>query len=227
MEDKKIVARYLIKRFWMTDNVKSFLVSDELSENTKNEFISYLIYKRNFPVAREVWLSKLKNENVSLNQPIFDGGFENITESDESGFGWQIDQKMSAIAVARDDRNVHSGSSAILIKFAGNVELNRPIVSQLAFVEPNRKYQLRFFYRSTELISAGQPAIVIRDGVSNEILGRSARLRKLMGLWVESKLNFVANHHQWSLSASNDPHATPAPAPFLGKYRWMILSWFN
>ncbi len=214
---KKIVARYLIRRFWMTDSVRSFLVSDQLNESEKNDFISYLIYKRNFTVAREVWLSRLKTENVSGSEMMFDGGFEHITESDTSGFGWQIDQKIPATAVARDDKNVHSGSSAIQIRFAGNVETDRKILSQLAYIQPRTKYQLKFFFRSTELISAGLPLIIISDGVSNEILGRSELTQTTDGNWIEAKVDFNTKNAPVAFVSLQRSNCNTSPCPIFGE----------
>ncbi|NOT48356.1 MAG: hypothetical protein HOP17_11475 [Acidobacteria bacterium] len=191
-ETKKLIARYLIKHNFMTDGVRSFLVSDELTSGEKNEFIQYLLHKEIFETAREVWLSRLKPNEYDVNKLIFDGGFETITENDASGLGWQINQRTTATAVARDQRTFHSGSSSLNIKFAGSVEVGKNIVSQLVFVQPGRKYNLRVFSNSPELISAGPPAITVSDGITNELLGKSAEFRSTAGNWVEYKFEFVA-----------------------------------
>lgn len=216
-EAKEIVARYLITYNFMTDNIKSFLLAGDLNETQKNEFISLLISNRNFSVAREVWLSKLKIENADGNELIFDGGFEQITESDSSGFGWQIDQKASAIAVAIDGSTIHSGSRAILIKFAGNVELDRRLLSQLVDLEPNRKYQLKYFFRSTELISAGLPSILITDGISNEVLGRSANFGPTGGRWVEANVDFATKEAPVAFMSVTRNYCSTSPCPIFGE----------
>jgi tetratricopeptide (TPR) repeat protein len=214
---RKIVARYLIKHDFMTDNLKSLLVADELSESEKNEFIGSLIEKHNFEVAREVWLSKQKNENASSNELMFDGGFEQIAESDPNGFGWQIDQKASAISVAIDSSQFHAGSRAVLIKFAGNVELGRKLVSQLVYLQPNRKYQLRFFYRSAELISAGLPSLVITDGISNETFSRSAAFESTDGKWVLAKVDFVTKEAPVAFISLQRSSCNTSPCPIFGE----------
>ncbi len=217
VEARKIVARYLIKHDFMTDNMKSFLVADELSESEKNEFIGSLIEKQSFEVAREVWLSRLKNEDASGNELIFDGGFEQITESDAAGFGWQIDQKASAISVALDGSQFHAGSRAVLIKFAGNVEFGRRLISQLVYLQPNRKSQLTFFYRSTELVSAGLPSIVVNDGVSNETLGRSAAFESTDGKWVLAKVDFVTKEAPVAFISLQRSNCNTSPCPIFGE----------
>ncbi len=190
-ETKKLFAQYLITHKFMTENVISFLVSDELSDGEKSEFVRYLLDKENFHVAREVWLSRLKPEKFDVNEPIFDGGFEAITENDPSGLGWQINQEMTATAVVRDQKTFRSASNALKVKFAGNVEIGKDILSQLAYVVPRRKYSLRVFLLSTDLVSAGLPAIAVSDGSTNELLGRSTEFQTTAGKWVEYKCEFV------------------------------------
>ena len=216
VDGRKTVAGYFIEHGLMTDTVRSFLTSDELSEKEKNELVRSLIYKQNFQFAREVWLSRSKTDNGSAQQPIFDGGFENITDSDESGLGWQIAQNVTAFSVARDNKVFHSGSKALEIKFAGNVDVNKPLISQLAYLEPHRKYQLRFFYRSTELISAGLPLVVISDGVSGEVLGRSAALVATDAKWLESRIDFTTGGAPVALISFQRTDC-PSPCPIFGE----------
>ena len=217
IEAKKIVARYLIEHDFMTDNLRAFLIADELSEQEKNEFIESLIEKQNFDVARQVWLSQVNAGNARGNELIFDGGFEKITESDASGFGWRIDQRTSAISVALDSSEFHSGSRGVLIKFAGNVELGRKLISQLTYLQPNRKYQLKFFSRSMELISAGLPSIVITDGISNETLGRSAAFESTDGKWVEAKVDFVTREAAVAVISLQRSNCNTSPCPIFGQ----------
>jgi len=189
----KIFARYLIKHSFMTPKVKAFLVGDQLTAAEKDGFVGYLIRRRNYEVAREVWLSRFADKNVDSNALIFDGGFENITESDVSGFGWQIDQRVSETAVARVEKEARSGAHSLQIKFAGDVELQRAILSQLIYVQPNRKYELKYSYRSENLVSAGLPALVISHGRSGTILAESVIQRTPNGKWVDSTISFVTD----------------------------------
>lgn len=190
---KKIVARYLIKHNGMTETVRSFLTSDELDDGEKNEFIQYLLHKENFEVAREVWLSRLKRESGVVGETIFDGGFEAITENDPSGLGWQIDQRINSTGVARSSRNVRSGAYALQIKFAGDVELGRNIVSQLVHVDPGRKYTLHVSVFSSELISAGLPTATITSVFTNELLAKTSEIQATGGKWVEYTCEFTAS----------------------------------
>lgn len=190
-DERKAVVRYLTENGFVTDSVRSLLIGDELNARDKNEFVQHLIGRQNFLLAREVWASMQEGGGNSTNNLMFDGGFEKLVASDETGFGWRIDQKASALSVALDESEVHSGSRSIRIKFAGNVEFNRRLISQLVPTKSHHRYQLRLFLISSELTSAGLPAIVINEGVSDEILGRSNELQSTKGKWVEIKIDFV------------------------------------
>ena len=208
-----IVARYFLRHSFLTPNLKAFFTGSGLSGSEKDEVIRSLIGNGNFRDARSVWISKTEAPDT----PIFDGGFEQITQSDESGFGWQVNQRVSASSVARDQYAVHSGSGALKIKFTGGVQVNTPIVSQLAYVEPHRKYQLKLFVRVPEMISAGLPAIVVSGPASDELLGRSAPINVTGGEWVEMKVDFVSGDSPVANISLQRTACAAAPCPIFGE----------
>jgi hypothetical protein len=213
---RRELARYLIKYHYMTESVRSFILSDELTAAEKNEVVKYLLHKKNTELAREVWLSRPDNRNSNENGPLHDGGFESLEVSDPSGLGWQINQNLSATAVARDGDVFNSGSRSLKIRFAGNVELARPVVSQLFLVEPGRQYALRFHYRSTEMISAGPAEIVIADGETNAILASSAELKDTGGAWHERQVVFVPRNSRAVLISLQRSSCNANPCPIFG-----------
>ena len=93
IEEKKIVALYLINHDLMADSLKKFIISNELTEDDLNEFFDLLISKQHFSTAREIWQSKLTNTGGIATGRIFEGGFEHLGENESNSFGWQIDQK--------------------------------------------------------------------------------------------------------------------------------------
>ncbi|MGB7201882.1 MAG: tetratricopeptide repeat protein [Pyrinomonadaceae bacterium] len=224
VEAKKIVARYMIDHNLMTDAIKAFLKGDELSKGEKNEFARYLISKQDFQAAFEVWLSRMKTDDRAENELIFDGGFEKIDARDESGFGWQIDQTTSAISVALDEKEFHSGSRAVRIKFAGNVELNRRLISQLTYVRPHQRYELKFFFSSPELISAGLPVIVVNDAVSDKLLGRSNEIQSTDARWFQARVVFVTQDTPAVTISLQRPSCNMSPCPLFGE---LILDDFS
>lgn len=213
---KRSVARYLIKYDYMTDSIRAFLLSDELSSAEKNEFVEYLLHKRKYQLAREVWLSRPGQDPAAGALPLYDGGFERITESDPSGLGWQIEQKMSAIAVTRDRENVHSGENSLNIRFAGGVDFYRPIVSQVAFINSGRRCTLVFYYRSTDIVSAGLPSIVVTDAVSNETIAASDPIADTKGEWIRGQLTFTAKNDPAVVISLQRPNCNTNPCPIFG-----------
>lgn len=214
-ETRKVFARHLIGRGLMTENIRSFLLGSELEKKDKENFIRSLIEMQNFQLAREMWLS-IVNEDAG-DRLIYDGGFETTIESDESGFGWRIDQKASALAVSIDEKEYHSGARAVRLEFAGDVELGRMLISQTTQVLPRRKYRLTFFFRSAEMISAGLPAVVVSDAVSKKTLGQSAPIQTTQAQWRQSVVDFVAADPPAVVIGLQRPSCNMAPCPLFGE----------
>lgn len=212
----KITARFLIDHDLISEKSRSFLMSDELTDAERNEFVEILINERKFRLARQIWQTGRNVDTHSPDEPIFDGGFEMINQREPGGFGWQIDQKASAISVSLDEREPHSGSRALIMKFNGNVEVERELVSQLVDLEPNEKFELRFFARSTEFISASIPVIVVKDRVTNEILARSAPFTATRGQWFEYQLSFSTKSSSAVTLVLLRPRCNVNPCPIFG-----------
>lgn len=190
---KKILAKYLIKHHLMTENVKTFLTSEALNENEKNEFIQYLIKKREFQIGYDVWAS-LSNHKINQERNlIFDGGFENLTESEEIGFGWQIIPRNEALAIFIDDKIHNSGKQAVKIKFDGQSKANTNVISQLIIVKPNQNYHLTFAVKSSELKTGGLPLINVADNASNKNIAQSKVINSTGGKWIQQTVDFRTN----------------------------------
>ena len=213
---KKLTARFLIEQGLMTENLRSFLMSDELTEAERNEFIGLLINKGDFGPARQIWLKGRDINGHPQDSPIFDGGFEMINRSDPGGFGWQIDQKVPALSVSLDEKETRSGARALIMKFNGNVDVERELVSQLIVLEPDQKYELRFFARSSEFISASVPVIMVKDRVTKEVLARSAPLAGTRGQWLEYRTPFMTKNSSAVTIALIRPGCNINPCPVFG-----------
>lgn len=193
LKTKKILAKYLIKHHMMTETLRSFLVSEEINEEEKNEFIKYLIQKREFQLSYEIWASVKQPQNNRENNLIFDGGFEQITQNEETGFGWEIHQPNRTSIVSIDDKIHSSGNQAIKIKYDGNFPTTSKALSQLIIVKPNENYRLTFKYNASELISGGLPVIIISDGISNKNIGQSKAINSTNGSWIQQSIDFQTN----------------------------------
>jgi hypothetical protein len=203
----------------MTDTAKAFLTGNELTDGEKDEFIRLLISKNELLLAYEVWLTKtaLASTKRDEGDAVFDGGFENITASDESGFGWQIEQGVSATAVAIDSERPHSGFRALHVKFAGNVEVGSRIVSQLVLAKPFHKYRLTFAVRSSELTSGGLPVVVVKAGNSSSILATSSLIKATDGNWVTMTVDFTTEEDAAVTIALERANCDSSPCPIFGE----------
>ncbi len=188
---KKAIGEYFVENSLMTERIADFLTETRLDRGEKVVFIKKLIAARKFELARKVWLSILPEKASVADQILFDGGFENLVEGDQGSFGWQVDADQPHVTYAVSETNVFSGKKSLSIRFDGNVELGTRLFSQLVVVRPNTEYQLRFVYKSNEVVSAGLPEVIISDAVSNEILGRSEELKTKSSDWIETHVSFV------------------------------------
>lgn len=219
LKGKSIVAWYFLDRALMTEATRAFLLSDELGVEEKNTVIRFLKEKRRYALAREVWLSRKRSDGDTVDEraPLYDGGFELLTHSDPAGFGWQIDTELPYVSVARSQGGAYSGRVALNIRFAGNVELQRPVVSQLAHVEPGKAYRLTFYFRVRELVSAGLPRLVVTNAETNEILAQSGPIYDPGGEWVARSIPFKAPESPVVLVSVQRPECSANPCPIFGE----------
>ncbi|HEX6126991.1 MAG TPA: hypothetical protein VFZ23_16580 [Pyrinomonadaceae bacterium] len=216
---KILFALYLIDRSWMTETTRRFLVGRELTAEEKNKLINYLLSRKNYPLAREVWLSSMDSVRAgAAAQPLFDGGFESLTASDPSGLGWQIDDDVSFTSVSRTSKDVYSGASAIIIRFDGNADVGRPIISQIAFIEPGKRYRLTFYVRAVELVSAGLPSVLVTDVESHAILAWSQPVSDTKGSWIQRSVVFTAPPAPVVRVSVQRPECKASPCPIFGEF---------
>lgn len=183
---KNYFAYYAVTNSLMTPEVEEFLASPELTDKERQWYSRRLIAMKNFQAAFRVWSGNRKTGAL-----IQDGGYESTTKSDPSGFGWQIDQKVSNTSIARIDSDTRSGAYAIQIQFSGELEPNRNIISQIVVLKPEHTHRLRFSFRSEKLLSARLPVVKVTDAASGTVLGRFELPDETGGVWVDKALDFV------------------------------------
>jgi len=185
--------------------------------DTRNGLIYYLLEKKSFAEAYQVWSSA--NGVTSGNQPhqIFDGGFESPLSFDEGGFNWRIPHGLPAITVSLDSSQPHSGSKNLRIEFAGDSSPGNNIVSQLLLVEPARRYKINFAARSQDIVSGGLPLIAVTDANVVKRLGQSSPLSKGTTGWNVVSFEFTTQPttNAVVLSVQREGCSAP-PCPIFG-----------
>ena len=215
--ERVLFARHLIENGLMTEKIRSFLAGDVLGPSAKIDFVKYLIYKRDFETARYIWLSEMSRSGRDFDQLMYDSGFETMTAGEGSAFGWEIGPDVSSVAIARARDENRSGSYALQIRFAGAVELNTRIVSQLVFLKRHSRYRLTYSYSSPEMTSAGLPAISINEASSDKLLARSANLKSTGGKWVEEFIDFETADVPAAVISLRRPGCSVSPCPIFGE----------
>lgn len=141
------------------------------------EYLRYLLANHQALQAIRVWqqaadLSDLAayqptDENLLINGnfslPILDGGFD-----------W-IYQKSSAVTLALDPIQTHSGPRSLRIFFEG-AGIEDAGIRQIVPVEPNTEYMFSGYYKAEEMDGVGGPRIAIQDLYTQEPLFTSDTL---------------------------------------------------
>jgi tetratricopeptide (TPR) repeat protein len=214
--EKKMLIAFMINHNLVTDGVKQRLIGNELSDEEKDLFINQLLEQNKTQIAYDIWATK--SGVVSLlppeNEKIFDGGFENITGSDNSGFGWRLQQKLTGTAVSVDTSRTHSGARSLSIQFKGNLERGSKIISQLVPVRPNTTYRLSFAALSNELLSGALPVVKVAGG--NTPLAASSAIQATGGKWVVMNVDLRSGEEDSVLIALERGNCQSNPCPIFG-----------
>ena len=89
-----------------------------------------------------------------------DGDFEDAEIQKGRGLGWRFNSySTKEIEINLDKTTASSGNSSLELNFKGNVKPNASLVSQMLFVEKNKKYILSFSYKTSELVTGGIPVL--------------------------------------------------------------------
>jgi hypothetical protein len=120
-----------------------------------------------------------------------DPGFEQESELDRPGFGWRLGERPEGFRLSLDSNNPNSGQSCLKIEFEGESDPGRPVITQLALVEPGRNYRLRFAARSEALVSGGFPKIAVIEAATNVALGQSEQFPATTDGWREFTVDFA------------------------------------
>lgn len=113
---------------------------------------------------------------------------ETISKDDDLGFGWLLEPEAKAVGISLDEEQHFAGSRSVRLDFNGITQAE--IASQLAVVEPNTRYLLRFAARTQELGPSGLPVVAVTDATGDEqMLGRPVELPASSG-WQSYKAEF-------------------------------------
>jgi hypothetical protein len=92
------------------------------------------------------------------------------------------------------------------------------IISQLVLIEPNTRYQLRFFYRADGIVSGGRPNAYVLDARDNAVLGQSAALPATTDGWRDMAIGFVSTQSMEAVEVVlRRDRCDKSPCPIFGR----------
>ncbi|MBV9216363.1 MAG: carbohydrate binding domain-containing protein, partial [Acidobacteria bacterium] len=117
---------------------------------------------------------------------VTNGSFEQVLESgDEPNFGWRRGKPDPKIEVSSDNRVSHEGTRSLRLTFRGTKQPTFLDPLQTVVVESGKKYRLRFWARTENLRSGGNPLITVQNGVDDGVLVQSAAVAQGTNDWQE------------------------------------------
>ncbi len=142
------------------------------------DYLRYLFNHHDPVQASRVWREAATVSDLAAYQPteenlLVNGDFSLAILN--NGFDW-IYQKSSAVSLAIDPNESHSGSRSLRIVFQGP-GIEDAGIRQLVSVDPDTEYVFSGYYKAAEMDGAGAPEFAIQDVYSGAKLFMSDGLR--------------------------------------------------
>ena len=214
------MARFFARRGNGSEALAEFRAAGSASREDTRALVKELLAQKAFGDAREIW-AHVKGKNTRPGEGdslIYDGGFEQSLELDESGFGWQVPSGVPGMVLSLDAAEPYQGAQSLRIDFQGASNPGTSIISQIILVEPNSRYRLKFATKLRDVVSGGLPlAVVLDTNHADIVMERSTPFGSGTLGWKESSLEF-ATHPQTTavlVQLRRAPCATD-PCPIFG-----------
>jgi len=179
------------------------------------DYLRFLFNHRDPVQASRVWSQAANLSDLAAYEPteenlLVNGDFSHAILN--NGFDW-VYQKSSAVSLAIDPAESHSGSRSLRVVFQGP-GIEDAGIRQLLCVDPNTEYVFSAYYKAAEMDGAGAPEFAIQDVYSGAKLFMSDDLRD-SGSWKGINGSFTTgpNAHLLVLRIAR----VPADRPIRGK----------
>ncbi len=189
------VARFLSGHGNVAEAIELFRAAGGITKDDRRALLNRLLADGRYREAYEAWMKTARDagsaENEKGTAKITDGSFENLSQLDEPGFGWQVARNTGAVEIGLDDTKASAGTHSLRLEWRGNSDPSVPLVSQLVLVEPDSHYKLSFAARTDQLVTGGLPLIIVTDaGKDRQLLGEAAGLAQGTNEWRDYSLEF-------------------------------------
>lgn len=171
---------------------KSLSEVEKVRNRTSGEaIINRLMAGGKIHLAAEVWneIAPGQNYRVAVGR-IQDGGFESgIKQGASGGFGWQV-KSQDQVQISIEPNVANSGSHSLRLVFRVRASVGSLGVTHLVPVEPNKQYELEYYFKTAKLESAGAPVLVITDARGSGTLALSESAPTGTNDWQRVALSF-------------------------------------
>ena len=194
-------------------SIAQFRAAKDVPEESANNLVEALIRSKLFTEAYEVWS---RTHSMPASTSLLNASFEDDVAIGKVGFGWLISPDAPNATMSVDTSQSQSGSRSLRIDFHGEASQAGPLVSQIALIDPNKKYRLVFQALSKELVSAVPLIVTVRDAAAeNEtILGQSPPLSDFSA-WHELVVPFSTGANAQAIKVTlGHPACSPTCATF-------------
>jgi cytochrome c-type biogenesis protein CcmH/NrfG len=200
-----------------TAAAEQFLLARAAPSQKSEPLLAELLNARAFGDAYRVWARMHGVSAIDGVGTIRDVGFESPITVGQSGFGWQITPGITNVTMSVDATEHQSGSKSLRIDFRGNSIPSQPLLTQFILVKPQTKYHLSFAAMGRDIVSAGLPAITVKDASdsAHALLGQSLPLRSDVAGWREFSIDITTGAKTEAILLSVERqtcNADPCPA---------------
>ncbi|MBP7476252.1 MAG: tetratricopeptide repeat protein [Pyrinomonadaceae bacterium] len=148
-----------------------------------------LYSQRHFTEALS-FAKQLGNATDAEPNKITNASFEtNIGESEQARFAWQITRTEAKLEIGADGKVAKEGTRSLRMTFRGFAKPVLANVYQTVVVEPNTRYALSFWVRTSDLRSAGTPMLEVLNGVNDASLARTEPFANGTAEWQKMTLD--------------------------------------
>jgi hypothetical protein len=168
------------------------LTEAEKEENRQSgELALQKLYENKQFRAALNFAKQLKTEEVTPEaEKVQNAGFESdIGDQDKTNFGWKV-TNIKQMDVRLDPGQKKEGKRSLRLAFSGYSQVTLQNIWQFVVVEPNSRYRLTFFLRTSELKSAGPPLLEVGDVESNKTLASTAPFPLGTNDWQQVRVDF-------------------------------------
>lgn len=210
-----------------TAALQLFRSTRAIAQPERRKLIAALLNTGHFAEARQVWRTEQTRDGAGDpdNLPLaalIDGGFEQNINTDESGFGWQVQPATLAVKFVLDADEPLAGKHSLQLSWNGAAATATAVLSQIVLVAPQTRYQLQFAARTRKIVAGGLPIVVVRDAAAGRQLAHSAPLPAGDSNWRSYNLEFTTEPATRAILITIErQNCTTTPCPIFGQ------TWFD